>query len=184
MRVEQTNLKDCFLIHNTIHGDERGYFFESFTRNKFFKETGLDINFVQDNQSKSSYGVLRGLHFQEGEHAQAKLVRVLEGKVLDVVVDIRKESPSFGLSYSVALSDDNKLQLFVPRGFAHGFVVLSETATFFYKCDNYYNKESESGIIYNDKDLSINWIVPQEKIQLSVKDKELPSFQEFLKKNS
>lgn len=184
MQIEQTNLKDCFLIHNTIHGDERGYFFESFTRNKFQKETGLDINFVQDNQSKSSYGVLRGLHFQQGEYAQAKLVRVLEGKVLDVVVDIRTASPSFGQSYTVELSDDNKLQLFVPRGFAHGFIVLSETATFFYKCDNYYNKESESGIYYNDSDLAIDWKVPADKIQLSAKDKELSSFRELLKKNN
>lgn len=184
MQIEQTNLKDCFLIHNTIHGDERGYFFESFTRNKFQKETGLDINFVQDNQSKSSYGVLRGLHFQQGEHAQAKLVRVLEGKVLDVVVDMRKASPSFGQSFAIELSDDNKLQLFVPRGFAHGFIVLSETATFFYKCDNYYNKESESGIYYNDSDLAIDWKVPADKIQLSAKDKELSSFRELLKKNN
>ena len=184
MQIEQTNLKDCFLIHNTIHGDERGYFFESFTRNKFYKETGLDINFVQDNQSKSSHGVLRGLHFQQGEYAQTKLVRVLEGKVLDVVVDIRTASPSFGQSYTVELSDDNKLQLFVPRGFAHGFIVLSETATFFYKCDNYYNKESESGIYYNDSDLAIDWKVPADKIQLSAKDKELSSFRELLKKNN
>lgn len=179
MRVEKTPLADCYIIHDTVHGDQRGYFFESFNRKTFFSETGLDIDFVQDNQSKSQKGVLRGLHFQEGEHAQAKLVRVLQGKVLDVVVDLRKKSPSYGQSFAMELTEENHRQLFVPRGFAHGFVVLSETAVFFYKCDNYYNKASERGIIFNDTDLAIDWQLPDTNLILSDKDRVLPSFQEI-----
>jgi dTDP-4-dehydrorhamnose 3,5-epimerase len=179
MRVEKTPLADCYIIHDTVHGDQRGYFFESFNRKTFFSETGLDIDFVQDNQSKSQKGVLRGLHFQEGEHAQAKLVRVLQGKVLDVVVDLRKKSPSYGQTFAMELTEDNHQQLFVPRGFAHGFVVLSETAVFFYKCDNYYNKASERGIIFNDTDLAIDWQLPDTNLILSDKDRVLPSFQEI-----
>lgn len=179
MRVEKTPLADCYIIHDTVHGDQRGYFFESFNRKTFFSETGLDIDFVQDNQSKSQKGVLRGLHFQEGEHAQAKLVRVLQGKVLDVVVDLRKKSPSYGQTFAMELTEDNHQQLFVPRGFAHGFVVLSETAVFFYKCDNYYNKASERGIIFNDTDLAIDWQLPDMNLILSDKDRVLPSFQEI-----
>lgn len=178
MRAEQTPLKDCFIIHDTIFKDERGYFFESFNRSKFLAQTGLDVNFVQDNQSKSEFGVLRGLHFQKDEFAQAKLVRVLQGKVLDVVVDIRKNSPTYGQSFSLELSDTSSTQLFIPRGFAHGFIVLSETATFFYKCDNYYNKESEGGIAYNDPDLAINWIVESNEIILSEKDKLHPTLKQ------
>lgn len=178
MRIEKTPLADCYIIHDTVHGDQRGYFFESFNRKTFFSETGLDIDFVQDNQSKSQKGVLRGLHFQEGEHAQAKLVRVLQGKVLDVVVDLRKKSPSYGQSFAMELTEENHLQLFVPRGFAHGFVVLSETAVFFYKCDNYYNKASERGIIFNDKDLAIDWQLLDTDLILSEKDQVLPTFQE------
>ena len=177
MKIESTPLKDCFIIHDTVHGDDRGYFFESFNQKRFFEQTKLNISFVQDNQSKSSYGVLRGLHFQTGEHVQAKLVRVLQGKVLDVAVDLRKDSPSYGQSFAIELSEDNHLQFFVPRGFAHGFVVLSETATFFYKCDNYYHKASELGIIYNDADLNIDWEITSSDILLSDKDKELPTFQ-------
>ncbi len=180
MRIEKTPLADCYIIHDTVHGDHRGYFFESFNRKTFFGQTGMDIDFVQDNQSKSQRGVLRGLHFQEGEHVQAKLVRVLQGRVLDVVVDLRKNSPSFGKSFAIELTEDNHQQLFVPRGFAHGFVVLSETAVFFYKCDNYYNKASERGIIYNDLDLAINWQLSDEDLILSEKDRELPTFQEIL----
>lgn len=180
MRIEKTPLADCYIIHDTVHGDHRGYFFESFNRKTFFGQTGMDIDFVQDNQSKSQRGVLRGLHFQEGEHVQAKLVRVLQGRVLDVVVDLRKNSPSFGKSFAIELTEDNHQQLFVPRGFAHGFVVLSETAVFFYKCDNYYNKASERGIIYNDLDLAINWQLSDEDLILSEKDRELPTFQEVL----
>ncbi len=179
MRVEKTPLADCYIIHDTVHGDQRGYFFESFNRKTFFSETGLDIDFVQDNQSKSQKGVLRGLHFQEGEHAQAKLVRVLQGKVLDVVVDLRKKSPSYGQTFAMELTEENHQQLFVPRGFAHGFVVLSETAVFFYKCDNYYNKASERGIIFNDTDLAIDWQLPDTNLILSDKDRVLPSFQEI-----
>lgn len=170
MRIETTSLKDCLIIHDRVFKDERGYFFESFNKKTFTAATGLNIEFVQDNQSRSEYGVLRGLHFQSGEHAQAKLVRVLEGTVLDVVVDIRKDSPTYGQSLSIELSECSGTQLFVPRGFAHGFIVLSKSATFFYKCDNYYNKESESGIAYNDPDLAINWQINEREIILSPKD--------------
>jgi len=178
MKVEQTPLKDCYIIHDTVFADERGYFFESFNQQKFESLTGLNISFVQDNQSKSSKGVLRGLHYQLGEHAQAKLVRVLDGSVLDVVVDLRMDSPSFGQSFSIELTSENRKQFFVPRGFAHGFVVTSPTATFFYKCDNYYNKESEGGFIYNDNTLNIDWQIEEANIVLSEKDKVLPSFEE------
>lgn len=180
MRIEKTPLADCYIIHDTVHGDHRGYFFESFNQKTFLAQTGMSIDFVQDNQSKSQKGVLRGLHFQEGEHVQAKLVRVLQGRVLDVVVDLRKASPSFGKSFAIELTEDNHQQLFVPRGFAHGFVVLSETAVFFYKCDNYYNKASERGIIYSDSDLAIDWQLSDTDLILSEKDRELPTFQEVL----
>ena len=178
MRVEKTKIEGCYIVHDTVHGDNRGDFFESFHKQRFYEQTGLAIDFVQDNQSKSQRGVLRGLHFQQGEHAQAKLVRVLQGKVLDVAVDLRKNSPSFGEHVSVELSEDSNTQFFVPRGFAHGFVVLSETAVFFYKCDNFYNKLSESGIIYNDPDFNINWQLHDRELILSDKDKVLPAFRE------
>jgi len=178
MRIEKTKLEGCYIIHDTVHGDNRGYFFESFHQQRFYEQTGLNINFVQDNQSKSQRGVLRGLHFQQQEHAQAKLVRVLQGKVLDVAVDLRKNSPTFGEHMAVELSEESRTQFFVPRGFAHGFVVLSETAVFFYKCDNFYNKESEGGIIYNDAELGIDWQIPASEILLSDKDKLLPRLQE------
>jgi dTDP-4-dehydrorhamnose 3,5-epimerase len=178
MKIEQTPLKDCYIIHDTVFADERGYFFESFNQQKFENLTGLNVSFVQDNQSKSSRGVLRGMHYQLGTHSQAKLVRVLEGKVLDVVVDLRKESPSFGQSFSIELTATNHQQLFVPRGFAHGFVVLSETAVFFYKCDNFYNKESEGGFIYNDTTLNLDWKINEDEVLLSDKDKALPNFEE------
>lgn len=174
MRVEQTKLKDCLLIHDTVFDDERGYFFESFNKQRFQKETGLDVNFVQDNQSRSTRGVLRGLHFQTGEWAQAKLVRVLRGEVLDVAVDIRRSSPTFGQHISVLLTEDSRSQFFIPRGFAHGFVVLSHTADFFYKCDNYYNKASEGGIIYNDAEINIDWHMNKSDLIVSPKDAELP----------
>ena len=170
MQVEETNLKDCFIINDALFKDSRGYFFESFNQQKFNELTGLNVQFVQDNQSKSTKGVLRGLHFQLGEHAQAKLVRVLNGVVLDVAVDVRPNSKTFGEHVAIELTAENETQLFVPRGFAHGFVVLSDTATFFYKCDNYYNKLSEGGIIYNDPQLSINWQLPSEDLLLSDKD--------------
>ncbi len=171
MKIEKTKLSGCFIIHDTVYGDDRGYFFESFNKEKFQKLTGLQIDFVQDNQSKSKYGVLRGLHFQNGSFAQAKLVRVLKGKVLDVAVDVRPDSPTFGQHISVELSESNGVQLFVPRGYAHGFVVLSEEAIFFYKCDNYYNKESEGGILFNDPALQIDWQINNSEIILSEKDK-------------
>jgi dTDP-4-dehydrorhamnose 3,5-epimerase len=179
MKIEQTKLKDCLIIHDSVLEDERGYFFESYNRQRFQKETGLDVHFVQDNQSKSTKGVLRGIHFQKGEHAQAKLVRVLKGKVLDVAVDLRKNSPTFGQWESVELTEDNHKQFFVPRGFGHGFVVLSNEAIFFYKCDNFYNQSSESGIIYNDADLKIDWKLNTEEIILSNKDQQNPTFQQF-----
>jgi dTDP-4-dehydrorhamnose 3,5-epimerase len=170
MQVEETKLKDCFIIKDTLFKDPRGYFFESFNQQKFNELTRLKVQFVQDNQSKSTKGVLRGLHFQLGTHAQAKLVRVLEGKVLDVAVDIRSNSKTFGQHVAVELTAENETQLFVPRGFANGFVVLSDTATFFYKCDNYYHKLSEGGIIYNDPQLAINWQLPSGDLLLSKKD--------------
>lgn len=171
MQIEQSPLKDCFIIHDTVFADSRGYFFESFNAAKFESLTGMNGRFVQDNQSASTKGVLRGLHMQTGEHAQAKLVRVLQGSVLDVAVDVRKASPTFGKSFSIELTADNHKQLYIPRGFAHGFVVLSDTAVFFYKCDNFYNKESEMGIMYNDPDLNINWQLPEDALLLSEKDK-------------
>jgi dTDP-4-dehydrorhamnose 3,5-epimerase len=179
MQVEETNLKDCFIIKDTLYKDQRGYFFESFNQQKFNELTGLNVHFVQDNQSKSTKGVLRGLHFQLGAYAQAKLVRVLEGKVLDVAVDIRPNSKTFGEHVTVELSAENETQLFVPRGFAHGFVVLSDTATFFYKCDNYYHELSEGGIIYNDPQLEINWQLPSEDLLLSEKDLLLKNLNEI-----
>jgi dTDP-4-dehydrorhamnose 3,5-epimerase len=180
MRAEETNLPGCFLIHDTFHGDHRGYFFESFNRKTFLAQTGLDVNFVQDNQSRSQKGVLRGLHYQLGEHAQAKLVRVLQGKVLDVAVDLRKGSSTFGQHFAIELSDQSHTQLFVPRGFAHGFVVLSEEAVFFYKCDNYYHPAAEGGIAYNDPALAINWALPESELILSAKDKVQPLLHEVI----
>ena len=182
MKVEATKLKDCFIIHDTVFEDPRGYFFESFNQQRFASNMGLNVSFVQDNQSKSTRGVLRGIHFQQGEYAQAKLVRVLEGSVLDIAVDLRKDSPTFGQWESVVLTGDNHLQFFVPRGFGHGFVVLSEVAVFFYKCDKFYNKASEGGIIYNDPDLNIDWKINTSEVLLSDKDKTLPTFNEI--KNS
>jgi dTDP-4-dehydrorhamnose 3,5-epimerase len=179
MRVEETPLKDCFIIYNTVFRDERGYFFESFNKKTFSEKTGLEVDFVQDNQSRSQYGVLRGLHFQKGDHAQAKLVRVLEGRVLDVVVDLRKGSPSFGQSFSMELAHDTDTQLYVPRGFAHGFIVLSDAATFFYKCDNYYNRTAEGGLAYNDPELAIDWKVDPADIILSDKDQLNPRLKEL-----
>lgn len=179
MRVEETSLQGCFIIHDTFFGDSRGYFFESFNRRTFLEKTGLDVDFVQDNQSSSQRGVLRGLHFQHGAHAQAKLVRVLKGKVLDIAVDLRRNSATFGKHVAVELSEESHTQFYVPRGFAHGFVVLSEEATFFYKCDNYYNKASEGGIIYNDPDLGIDWKMNPAELLLSDKDRVLPQLKDI-----
>ena len=179
MRIEQTPLQDCFIVHEKVHGDARGYFIETFNQRDFNAASGLDILFVQDNQSRSSKGVLRGLHMQRGASAQAKLVRVLEGSVLDIAVDLRKGSPSFGQHYAIELTADNHKQFFVPAGFAHGFVVLSEAATFFYKVDKFYEPGNEVGIMYNDKDLNIDWKLADSEIILSEKDKSLGSFADY-----
>ena len=177
MRFIETKLEGCFVIEPTVFKDDRGYFMESFNENTFEKGIGKKIHFVQDNQSYSSKGVLRGLHYQCGEHAQAKLVRVLEGEVLDVAVDLRPNSKTFGHYESIILTAENQKQFFVPRGFAHGFLVLSDTATFFYKCDNFYNKESEGGLIYNDPTLNIDWQISLNHLIISDKDKILPTLQ-------
>ncbi len=176
MKLHPTPLNGCFVLSPTIFPDHRGYFYESYKRGIFDEVLGYDVNFVQDNESFSTKGTLRGLHFQKGSYAQAKLTRVVQGTVLDVAVDLRENSPTFGTHFSIELSSDNKKQLFIPRGFAHGFVVLSDTAIFSYKCDNYYHKDSESGIIYNDPTLNIDWILPSEQLQLSEKDLQLPKF--------
>lgn len=170
-----TALEGCYIIEPKVFKDERGYFMESFNENTFQKGTGTATHFVQDNQSFSSKGVLRGLHYQVGEHAQAKLIRVLSGEVLDIAVDIRPNSKTFGEYVSIVLSGENQKQLFIPRGFAHGFLVLSDTATFFYKCDNFYNKESEGGIIYNDPTLNIDWGFSEKDLLISEKDKVQPT---------
>ena len=174
MNFLSTELDGCFIIEPKILVDERGFFMESFNEKTFQEGSGTDVHFVQDNQSYSTKGVLRGMHYQTGLHAQAKLVRVLHGEVLDVVVDIRPDSKTFGKHLSIVLSGDNHKQLFIPRGFAHGFLVLSETASFFYKCDNFYNRDSEGGIYYADPALSINWTLPEAELVLSEKDKLLP----------
>ena len=181
MNFIETKLKGCFLLEPKIILDERGYFMESFNENTFQKGIGQPVHFVQDNQSYSTRGVLRGLHYQTGEHAQAKLVRVLQGEVLDVAVDIRPESDTYGQHVAVLLSAENQKQLFIPRGFAHGFVVLSEIATFFYKCDNFYNKESEGGIIFNDPSLQIDWQLSERELLISEKDNILTVLKEAKK---
>lgn len=174
MGILKTEIEGVFIIEPKIFGDERGYFYESYNKERFAAETGLDIDFVQDNQSKSCYGVLRGLHFQKSPHAQSKLVRVVKGAVLDVAVDIRRGSPTFGKHVAVELTEENHRQFFIPRGFAHGFAVLSDEAIFQYKCDNLYAPGSEGSIIWNDPDLAIDWRVPADKIILSEKDKHHP----------
>ena len=180
MKVEATKLKGCYIVHDTVYPDSRGYFFESFNKNKFAELTGQHVEFVQDNQSYSEKGVLRGLHLQHGDAAQAKLVRVISGAVLDVAVDVRKHSPTFGQYVAVELTGENHRQLFIPRGFAHGFVVTSNTAIFFYKCDNYYYKQAEGGIIYNDPEIGVNLQLPEGTLSLSEKDLALPSLKEFV----
>lgn len=172
-------IPDVFVIEPKVHGDHRGYFVETFRQDKFEAAVGYKVNFVQDNESKSSKGVLRGLHFQLAPHAQSKLVRVIEGAVLDVAVDIRKGSPTFGLHVAVELSGDNKKQLFVPRGFAHGFVVLTGTATFAYKVDNYYSPECDRGLAFDDGELNIDWLLPTESLLLSDKDTKQPLLTEL-----
>ncbi len=175
MELIATALKDCFILKPQIFSDERGYFYESFNRQKFKNLSGIDIEFVQDNQAHSNYGTLRGLHFQKGDHAQAKLVRVIRGRVLDVAVDLRPHSPTYLQHVAVELSGENHHQLFVPRGFAHGYSVLEDDTLFVYKCDNYYCKEAEGGVFYKDASLNIDWKLPQDVIKLSPKDAILPS---------
>ena len=175
-------IPDIVLIEPTLHGDDRGYFSETFRQDLFNEAIGRDINFIQDNESKSSKGVLRGLHYQVPPFSQSKLLKVIEGSVLDVVVDIRKSSPTFGQHLAIELSVDNKYQLFVPKGFAHGFVVLSDVATFTYKVDSYYAPEHERGIAFNDQNLKINWQLKPEFLKLAGKDLNHPNFanaQEF-----
>ncbi len=170
-----TDIPGLLLFEPNVFEDSRGYFFESYNEN-IFKEQGVDARWVQDNQSSSNYGVIRGLHYQLPPYAQTKLIRVLRGKILDVAVDIRKGSPTFGRHFSKVLSAKNKRQLVIPKGFAHGFSVLSEKAEVLYKCDGFYNKESEGGILYNDAELNIDWRVPEEERIISEKDLQLPTF--------
>jgi len=174
MQFHKTSFEGLIVFEPDMFEDERGYFFESYNKG-VFDQAGMDVVFMQDNQSKSSYGVIRGLHYQLEPYAQAKLLRVFDGKILDVVVDIREGSSTYGQAYSIELSSENKKQLYVPRGFAHGFSVLSETAVVFYKCDALYNKKHERGIIYNDPALSIDWKIPEGDAIISDKDKILPS---------
>jgi dTDP-4-dehydrorhamnose 3,5-epimerase len=170
-----TYIPGLLIFEPKVFEDSRGYFYESYNE-KAFTDQSIDIKFVQDNESSSSYGVIRGLHYQLAPYAQTKLIRVLQGKILDVVVDMRKGSPSFGKSFSIELTAENKKQLFIPAGFAHGFSVLSEKAAVFYKCDAFYNKESEGGIRFDDPQLNIDWQIPAGKAIVSEKDKQLPLF--------
>ena len=181
MNIVETEIKGVFIIEPKVFGDNRGYFFESFSQREFESMIG-PVTFVQDNQSKSSYGVVRGLHFQKPPHAQAKLVRVVKGKVLDVAVDLREDSPTFGKYMAVELSDENHRQVLIPKGFAHGFSVLSEEAVFQYKCDEYYAPESEAAIAWDDQDLNIDWKVPAEDVVLSAKDRNHPSLKDYISK--
>jgi dTDP-4-dehydrorhamnose 3,5-epimerase len=174
MTIIPTPLEGCLVIKPRIFNDDRGYFFEAFNQQRFADATGFDVNFIQDNQSYSTKGVLRGLHLQKGQSSQAKLVRVTKGEVLDVAVDLRKESATYGQHCSVVLTEKNNEQFFIPRGFAHGFIVLSDEAVFQYKCDNYYNKESEGGLHYADPDLNIDWQLSGNDVLVSEKDLELP----------
>ncbi|MGH2645391.1 MAG: dTDP-4-dehydrorhamnose 3,5-epimerase [Chitinophagaceae bacterium] len=170
----ETEIPGLLVYEPKVFRDDRGYFFESYNENTF-KESGIHISFVQDNQARSVYGVLRGLHYQLAPHAQTKLIRVLEGEIMDVVVDIRKGSPTYGRAFTVRLSADNKKQLLVPKGFAHGYAVLSQTAEVMYKCDAFYNKTCEGGIIFNDPELNIDWGIPLDKAIVSEKDIKLLS---------
>lgn len=170
MKFSRAEIPDIIIIEPNVFKDERGIFFESFKQNELNRFLGYDVNFCQENESKSTYGVLRGLHYQEPPFAQAKLVRVIQGNVLDVAVDIRKESPTFGMHIAIELNEENKKQLFIPRGFAHGFVVLSENTIFSYKVDNYYNREFDRGIAFDDKALEINWKIKKSDIKVSQKD--------------
>ena len=173
MKVEETPLEGCIVLTPQVFGDNRGEFVLNFNKKEFEKIIGYEIDFVLENQSISKYGVIRGLHLQKGANAQAKLVRVISGKILDVAVDFRKDSPTYGKYFSIILSKENRKQLFVPRGFLHGFSVLEDNTTVVYKCDNYYNPESEFGIMYNDKTLAIDWMISENDVDLSEKDSQL-----------
>lgn len=174
MTITKTSIEGLIILTPRVFNDDRGYFFESYNTTTFNDLVGYPVNFVQDNQSFSTKGVLRGLHLQKGEHSQAKLVRVTQGEVLDVAVDLRSGSATYGKYESVLLSAENNQQFFIPRGFAHGFIVLSDTAVFAYKCDNYYNKQAEGGLHYADPDININWLMSTDDLNVSDKDKELP----------
>jgi dTDP-4-dehydrorhamnose 3,5-epimerase len=179
VKITETYLKGCFIIQPEVHADKRGAFFESYHKKKLETALGFPVDFVQDNQSVSKKNTLRGLHFQEGHHAQAKLARVAKGEVLDVVVDLRDGSPTFGQYFKIRLSEENNSSIFIPKGMAHGFLSLSEEVVFIYKCDNYYHAASEKGIIYNDPTLKIDWEYPLENIVVSEKDAALPTFKEL-----
>ena len=179
MKIIKTDIPDLLIIEPDVFGDNRGYFFESFSQRKFEEATGVKVDFVQDNESLSAYGVVRGLHFQKPPHEQAKLVRVVRGKVLDVALDLRPDSPTYGRYEAVELSGENHKQLFIPKGFAHGFSVLSDEAVFQYKCDDYYAPECEDGIAYDDPDLDINWHIPSEKMVISAKDLNRKTLKEY-----
>lgn len=174
MNIIKTDLEGVLIIEPDVFGDDRGYFYESFNAKRFKEQTGIDVNFVQDNESKSKYGVVRGLHFQKGDYAQTKLVHVARGRILDIALDIRKDSPTYGRHVAIELSDQNHRQLYISKGFAHGFSVLSDEAVFQYKCDNYYAPQSEGGILWNDPAISIDWQIPISDIVLSEKDKKHP----------
>ena len=179
MTIVKTDIEGPFIVEPRIFGDARGYFFESFNERDFLEQTGVQVRFVQDNESKSSYGVVRGLHFQNPPYAQSKLVRVVQGSVLDVAVDIRSNSPTYGRHVAVVLSGENHRQFFIPKGFAHGFAVLSPEAVFQYKCDEYYHPESEGAIAWNDSQLDIDWQLKDADVILSEKDKHHPLFRDF-----
>ncbi len=179
MKFIPQSIPEVVLIEPQVYGDERGYFVETFRQDLFEQAIGYKVLFVQDNESKSTKGVLRGLHFQLHPHAQSKLVRVIEGKVLDIAVDIRQGSPTYGQHVAVELSEQNKHQLFIPRSFAHGFVVLSDTATFAYKVDNYYASQCDRGLAFDDPQLAIDWQLPLDSLQLSAKDTKQPKFSEL-----
>lgn len=178
MKIKETPLKDCYIIEPTVFEDDRGYFYEKYNEQKFEELTGMNGHFVQDNISKSSFGVLRGIHLQKGDKSQAKMVTCIQGKIWDIAIDLRRNSPTFGHWYGLVISEENKLQLYIPRGFGHGFSVLSDTAVFAYKCDNFYDKASEGGVLWNDQDLNIDWKLSEEDIILSEKDKVQPTFKE------
>ena len=181
IKVQHTPLDGCLILEPKVFRDHRGYFFESFNQADFQKTTDLDIRFIQDNQSFSNYGTVRGLHYQTGDWAQSKLIRVISGEILDVALDIRTDSKTFGKHFSLVLSAENFLQLYIPKGFAHGFSVLSTSAIIAYKCDRFYNQASETGIRYNDKTLGNDWKIPTKKMIVSDKDLSLPGFENVLK---